>query len=289
MTQIFRLDNPMIGGKMNIFQRICYLNAIMHFQFPLARLVFLTSPLAYLFLGQSIIASSASLIAAYALPHLLHNWLTNARLEGKYRHAFWGEVYEVALCFHLLRPTLSTLIRPRHGKFNVTDKGGLLNRSYFDWRLVMPHLGVSFLLLAGITFGLARVYLWPDFFPIDRDTMWLNTGWSIFNLVILFAAISVALETKQVRKHVRFPATIPVTVHLADKRHFPARTIDVSMGGVALRIPDGANPKDTIVGIVMPCGTRQPSQPTHLPNRHFALFSHAPDPTPFGCRCQVLN
>ncbi len=278
MTQIFRLDNPLFGGKMKLPQRLCYLNAIMHFQFPLARLVFLTSPLAYLFLGQSIIAASASLIAAYALPHLFHSWLTNARLEDKYRHAFWGEIYEVALTFHLLRPTLSTLLRPRHGKFNVTDKGGLLNRSYFDWHLVSPHLFVSFLLIGGIAFGLARVYLWPDFFPIDRDTMWLNTGWSIFNLVILFAAISVALESKQIRKHVRFPAKINVTVRLRNERQFPARTVDISMGGVAIRIPDGANPDDLIVGIVLPCGSRLVEFPVRAVNSRpgVAMLQFAP-------------
>lgn len=278
MTQIFRLDNPLFGGKMKLAQRLCYLNAILHFQFPLARLVFLTSPLAYLFLGQSIIAASASLIAAYALPHLLQCWLTNARLEDRYRHAFWGEIYEVALCFHLLKPTLLTLLRPRHGKFNVTDKGGLLDRSYFDWHLVLPHLAVSFLLLSGIAFGLARVYLWPDYFPIDRDTMWLNTGWSIFNLVILFAAISVALETKQVRKHVRFPAKINVTVRLANERQFPARTIDISMGGVAVRVPDGANPDDTIVGIALPCASRLVEFPVRAVNSRpgVAMLQFAP-------------
>lgn len=49
MVQIFRTDNPLFGKGLNLGQRICYLNAMMHFFYSLPRLVFLTAPLAYLF------------------------------------------------------------------------------------------------------------------------------------------------------------------------------------------------------------------------------------------------
>src|SRR3546814_19113961 len=65
MTQIMRIDNPLFGPGLNWHQRLCYLNAMLHFQFPLPRLVFLTSPLAYLIGGQTIIHASAALLFAY--------------------------------------------------------------------------------------------------------------------------------------------------------------------------------------------------------------------------------
>ena len=64
MTQIMRIDNPLFGPGLNWHQRLCYLNAMLHFQFPLPRIVFLTSPLAYLIGGQNIIHASAALIFA---------------------------------------------------------------------------------------------------------------------------------------------------------------------------------------------------------------------------------
>ncbi|WP_286790196.1 MULTISPECIES: UDP-forming cellulose synthase catalytic subunit [unclassified Pseudomonas] len=91
MTQIFRLDNPLLGRGLALPQRLCYLNAMLHFQFALPRFVFLTSPLAFLLLGQNIIAASAQTIFAYALPHLVLSILTNARIQGKHRHSFWGK------------------------------------------------------------------------------------------------------------------------------------------------------------------------------------------------------
>jgi cellulose synthase (UDP-forming) len=80
MVQIFRLDNPMWGGKLRIGQRLCYLNAMLHFLFPLPRFVFLTAPLAYLVFGQNIIATTPWLLVAFVLPHLVHGAVTNTRL-----------------------------------------------------------------------------------------------------------------------------------------------------------------------------------------------------------------
>jgi cellulose synthase (UDP-forming) len=40
------------------------------------------------------------------------------------------------LAFHLVLPTLVTMIFPKRGKFNVTDKGGLLDVGYFDFTVV---------------------------------------------------------------------------------------------------------------------------------------------------------
>ncbi|WP_159203313.1 glycosyltransferase family 2 protein, partial [Klebsiella pneumoniae] len=70
MTQIFRVDNPLFGRGLTFQQRLCYLSAMLYYQFALPRVVFVTAPLAYLLFNLNIIYSSASLIVSYALPHL---------------------------------------------------------------------------------------------------------------------------------------------------------------------------------------------------------------------------
>ena len=140
MTQIFRVDNPMFGRGLTFGQRICYLNAMLHFFFGLPRFVFLTAPLCYLMFRLNIIAASGLMVIVYAAPHLIHSTVTNSRLQSRYRHSFWGEIYESVLALYILRPTLATLINPKRGKFNVTEKGGLLPRDYFDYKIVRPHL-----------------------------------------------------------------------------------------------------------------------------------------------------
>jgi len=91
MTQIFRLDNPLFGRGLTFQQRLCYLSAMLYYQFAIPRIIFLTAPLAYLLFNLNIIYSSASLVFAYALPHLFLSIYLNSRLNGCYRYSFWGE------------------------------------------------------------------------------------------------------------------------------------------------------------------------------------------------------
>lgn len=90
MTQILRVDNPLFGRGLKWQQRLCYLNAMLSFQFALPRVAFLTAPLAYLLFNLNIIHSSASLIFAYMLPHLFLCIYVNSRVNGRFRYSFWG-------------------------------------------------------------------------------------------------------------------------------------------------------------------------------------------------------
>ena len=237
MTQILRIDNPLLGRGLTWQQRLCYLNAMLHFQFPLPRIVFLTSPLAYLIFGQNIIHASASLILAYAAPHLYCSMASSARTQGGDRRPFWGEIYETVLAFHLVPATVFTLFQPRKGKFNVTDKGSLLDRTYFDMTTVRPHLICIGLIVFGIVLAVAKRLFFPHLFNIQTDTLLLNITWALFSLVILLAAVSVGRETRQTREHIRIDARVPVTIYMEDGYVIDAETIDISMGGLAISLP----------------------------------------------------
>ncbi len=237
MTQILRIDNPLFGPGLSWQQRLCYLNAMLHFQFPLPRIVFLTSPLAYLILGQNIIHASASMIFAYALPHLFCSMASSGITQGGERRPFWGEIYETILAFHLVKPTVLTLFQPRKGKFNVTDKGSLLDRTYFDLATVKPHLICIALIVLAILLGVAKRLFFPHLFNIQTDTLLLNVIWATFSLIILIAAVSVGRETRQAREYIRINSQLPVTLYLEDGHVLDSTTIDISMGGVAIAIP----------------------------------------------------
>lgn len=237
MTQIMRIDNPLTGPGLSLPQRLCYLNAMLHFQFPAPRIVMLTSPLAFLFFGQSIIGAPAALIFAYAAPHLLVSLKAQERVHGGERGAFWGEIYEALLAFHLLAPTFLTFFAPHRGRFNVTDKGGVLAKGYFDSHTLRPHLITAGLLGLGLVVGLAKIPFAPQ---VDdaQSTLMLNVTWTVFNLLILIGAISVGREARQVRRSIRIPFPLPVTVYFDDGFVVDGPVKDISYAGVAVRIPD---------------------------------------------------
>lgn len=245
MTQIFRLDNPLLGRGLTLQQRLCYLSAMLYYQFALPRIAFLTAPLAYLLFNLNIIHSSASLIFAYALPHLFLAVYVNSRLNGRFRYSFWGEIYDLVLAFHIVLPTVVTMLFPKRGKFNVTDKGGLLNVGYFDFSVVRPHLIIALLLGAGVIAGIVRACA-HDYFGVDPRVIALNVGWGLYSLIFLLAAIAVARETRQTRKTIRIEVEIPVLIHYASGIVSRSQTADLSMGGCRIVAPDDRHLKDEI-------------------------------------------
>ena len=234
MAQIFRIDNPMLGPGLKLSQRLCYLNAMLHFFYGLPRLVFLTAPLAFMFFGAHVIFASAITIALYALPHLIHSSVTNSRMQGEFRHSFWAEVYESVLAWYILRPTLVAVINPKLGKFNVTAKGGLNKNSYFDWDISKPYIILLTLNLLGLIVGFVRLFIW-DF--DEAGTVLLNLIWTVYNIIMLGASLSVANEARQVRATHRVQMKLQAALRFKSGRSKRCQTTDYSEGGVGVLLP----------------------------------------------------
>ncbi|CAO98438.1 UDP-forming cellulose synthase catalytic subunit [Erwinia tasmaniensis] len=288
MTQIFRVDNPLLGRGLKWQQRLCYLNAMLHFQFGLPRVVFLTAPLAYLLFNLNIIHSSASLIFAYVLPHLVMSLYVNARMNGRFRASFWGEIYETVMAFHLVLPTLLTMISPKHGKFNVTDKGGLLDVGFFDFNIVRPHIICALLLFAGVVSGIVRGTA-QDYFGVDRYVIALNVGWASFSLIILMAAIAVARETRQVRKTIRIDAALPAIVHYASGISSRTHTINLSMGGAQIHAPDARHENDDIEAIDVILHSATISMPVQYIDAHDGVIRLQFEEMPLARRRELVR
>ncbi|CAN5260411.1 UDP-forming cellulose synthase catalytic subunit [soil metagenome] len=234
MAQIFRVDNPMFGRGLQWAQRLCYVNAMLHFLYGLPRLIYLTAPLAYLLFGASVIHASASMIFAYALPHIFHANLTNSRIQGRFRYLFWNEVYEAVLAWYIFRPTAVALINPKLGSFNVTAKGGLIQEEYFDTSIAKASLFLLALNFLGVVAGLWRL-TWVD--PDNIATVWLNLAWTFYNLVILGACVAAANESRQVRGAHRIALRVPSTLHFPDGHSMRCHTYDFSSSGLGIDLP----------------------------------------------------
>ena len=233
MIQILRTDNPLLAPKLSFAQRLCYFNAMMHFMYALPRLIFLTAPLIYLLLSHTNVPGYWAAILAYALPHLTLSNITNSRIQGAHRHSWWNEIYETVLSPYILLPTMLALINPKLGKFNVTAKGGIVKRSFFDVKIAQPFLVLLFFNMLGLLVAIPRFFIWDK----DRPgTVIMNCIWCFFNIVVLGVCSAVSREMQQLRHHVRIKIVTPVTVKLADGRAFKGETIDLSSGGTAIRL-----------------------------------------------------
>ena len=233
MAQIFRMDNPLLGRGLNFWQRLCYLNAMLHFFFAIPRLVFLTAPLAYLLFGLKVLDAYAVTFAAYSLPHLFMASMTNSRIQGRHRFSFWNEIYETILAPYILLPVWLAIINPKLGKFNVTAKGGTIEQSYFDHRIAKPYMVLWLLNVAGLVAAVLRLTL--EAAP-DIATIVMTSLWTLYNLMIIGAALAVSREKRQVRNHVRIPVRLPIDI-LSEGQELSAFTQDISDGGLSISVP----------------------------------------------------
>jgi cellulose synthase (UDP-forming) len=234
MIQIFRVDNPLLARGLKFTQRLCYLNAMIHFLYAVPRLIFLCAPLVYMLLGRSIIPGYWLAILAFSLPHLILASLTNSRIQSRHRHSFWNEIYEAVLAPYILAPTLLALINPKLGKFNVTDKGRTLNSTRFDRKIARPTRWLLFLNFLGLVITPYRIFVNDPHHP---GTVIMNLAWILFNMVILGVAAAVAHEQKQRRGSVRIEAKIPVRLDLPDGLRLHTVSIDMSVGGASVKLP----------------------------------------------------
>ncbi|CAH7463065.1 MULTISPECIES: UDP-forming cellulose synthase catalytic subunit [Vibrio] len=235
MAQIFRVDNPLIGKGLKLSQRLCYLNAMMHFLSGIPRIVFLVAPLAFLILHSYVIYAPALAIILYVLPHMIHASMTNSRMQGDHRYSFWGEVYETVLAWYIARPTTVALFAPHKGTFNVTAKGGLVEKSHYDWVISRPYLVLVALNILGAGVGFYRLGWGPN---DEIGTVIVNLIWTLYNLLILGAAVAVAVEAKQVRKDHRVEVSMPIWVKLRTGHLIQAEMKDFSLGGIRVVIND---------------------------------------------------
>lgn len=233
MVQIFRTDNPLLGRGLTLAQRFCYLTAMVHFLHALPRLIFLLSPLAFLVFGANILNASGLMVLVFAIPHLAHATLTTSRTNGKHRHSFWSEIYETVLATYIFLPTTLALINPKLGKFNVTAKGGVVQHSYFDRNIAKPYIILLILNLIGVGFGVWR--LWTHHDP--AEVVLINMSWTVYNIIVLGAAVAVAWESQQRRRTTRVNAVLPAMVRLATGHCIRGKTIDMSQGGAMLELP----------------------------------------------------
>ena len=127
-------------------------------------------------------------------------------------------------------PTVVTLIFPHKGKFNVTDKGQTVDKSYFDALSVRPHLIGATVLVLSVIYGCVKLSL-PEYFDIQSGPAALNIFWAIFNLILLIAAICTGRETANKRKSQRLPLQAPVNIYQASGICSRTTMRDLSMSG----------------------------------------------------------
>jgi len=227
MVQILRIENSLFKEGLDWAQRICYFGAQVHFLFGIPRLIYAMAPVLFLLLNINPIRGLGLETAAYALPHIMLSAYANYISYKESRFSFWSEVYEFAMSYYAASATMTALINPKAGSFNVTDKGLTVEKKRFDITSARPILTFSGLIVLSLI--VAPIRLWFD--PTIWQAILINFAWGLYNLALMFGAIAVALEQPQRRRTHRVNRELRAIIH-ANGRSWIGKTRDISESGV---------------------------------------------------------
>lgn len=278
MMQILILKNPLFKRGLTMAQRLCYLSSPLFWFFPFARLIFLFSPLLYLFFGLQIFHASGNEFAAYTSTYMVVNLMIQNYLYGKYRWPWISELYEYIQSIYLFRAIISVIMSPRKPTFKVTTKGETLDEAQIS-ELGWPFYVTYLLLAAGLAMTVWRLYAQP----YTADITLVVGGWNVFNLIMAGAALGVVSERRNLRRAPRVQLNRGGEI-LFDGTVMPAVIEDGSMGGVRVR-PVGDAAEDIKAGETI---VLRFTPYTPLPTNELALVvrsvMHDADGIHLGCQ-----
>lgn len=229
--QVFLMDNPLWKPGLTFMQRVHYFGSIFYFFHGWPRLVYLSAPLAYLLFQYPPLVASVPVLMAYFLPYYITSLMAFNRISRGFRNPFWSDVYENVMCFFISWTVLETIFMPKKSEFQVTPKGERFETSRLDWSYVTPHILLGTVLVIGLGFGGYR--LWSQ--SVNFNATLLSAFWTVYNLVILVAAIVVARERPQKRSSPRLLRQIDCELRFGD-RMLSGKTADLSETGLSMNL-----------------------------------------------------
>ncbi|MDR7127161.1 cellulose synthase (UDP-forming) [Pseudorhodobacter sp. 4114] len=238
MMQMLMLKNPLFRSGLHFLQRLCYINSMSFWLFPIIRLVYLIAPLSYLFFGVEIFVSTFQDAMVYTLSYMAVSFLIQNAMFARYRWPLISEVYEVAQAPYLAMAIFRTILKPRGAKFNVTAKDETLAHDYIS-PIYLPLLILFLLMVAGVV---ALVVRWIAF-PGDRSVLGVVGTWAVINFLLVSLSLRAVSEKQQRRSSPRVDMEAPTTLWWDGSGETPLEgvVLDASTSGARIRI--AATPK----------------------------------------------
>jgi cellulose synthase (UDP-forming) len=236
MMQMLMLKNPLFRKGLRMPQRLCYINSMSFWVFPLIRLAYLFVPLIYLFFGVQIFVATLPDVMAYMLSYLGVSYLVQSALFSRCRWPLISEIYETAQAPYLAGAIIRTILRPRSATFNVTAKDETLAEDF-----ISPiHWPLTWLFLAMLSGVLALAVRWVAF-PGDRGVLSVVGGWAVFNFVLVAISYRAVAEKQQRRASPRVSTKVKGVMWGADHPEltWPVTITDASTSGARLLLPQG--------------------------------------------------
>jgi len=229
MMQILLFHFPPGKRGLTLPQRLCYCSSTFFWLFSYPRLMFLISPLFYLFFSLEIFNASGAEFLAYTTTYMMVNLLMQNYLYGHYRWPWVSEVYEYIQAIYLLPAIISVLANPNKPTFKVTAKGETMEEGHVS-EIGRPFFIIFGILLIGVVLTVWRLLTEP----FNHDIIIVVGGWNLLNLLLAGCALGVVSERRNRRRSHRVDLLRRCEL-LIDGTAYAATIDDGSLGGARVR------------------------------------------------------
>ncbi len=237
---LFCNPNPLTTPGLNWGQRFYHSMSFLYWINAVPRLIFLILPPFCILFELMPIKASFEEVLYFFLPLYIYNLLSFSWLTQGWRSLFWSDVYEVMLCVPMARMVFQALTNPFGQGFKVTPKG-LDNGQQLrpNWGLILPLLFI----LGLMGFALGEYAVNAPWKAMGLETVWINGSWTLYNAIMIGAAILAAIDVPQ-RRHPRFNQSLSCSLKIGNWVA-KGQTLNLSEAGahLYLKLPESGFPQ----------------------------------------------
>ncbi|MDD5934154.1 MAG: glycosyltransferase [Clostridiales bacterium] len=214
-------------------QRLSYISSISYWYDSIKRLIYMLSPILFIFFGITALDASPIELLCIWLPTHMINRYTIKLLSGSRRTVHWTNIYETIMFPLLLKDVLLEMVGISDHVFAVTNKDGAKEDKRLQRRLAIPHVILATLSFVGILKSVRFM------FQTGSVAILFLIFWLVVNLYNLSIAIFFMIGRRSYRKFERFKITADAKLSFHGTT-ISAVTYDISEGGCSVILPKPA-------------------------------------------------
>jgi cellulose synthase (UDP-forming) len=243
--QVLKKWNPLTLPGLSFMQRLIYFDGVVYWFFGLQKMIYNLGPILFLLTGVPIYYSDVFTMLLFFVPTYYVSSLIFSLFNHKNRTYAWAHIYESALAPYLFLSAFSELLFPRKTGFSVTPKGSGGNRSYYAFRVALPHLVLAAFSVTALGLGIYKMLTDANYMiPVYL----VNLFWLLYNMLGIFSALMVCFEKQRVRKDERFAIQKKMVLKLENGESVPVELIDISLSACAVQPLNPIENPDNLVG-----------------------------------------
>lgn len=243
--QVLKKWNPLTLPGLSFMQRLIYFDGVLYWFFGLQKIIYNLGPILFLITGIPIYYSDVFTMLMFFVPTYYVSSLIFTLFNHKTRTYTWAHIYESALAPYLFLSAFSELLFSRKTGFSVTPKGSGSGKSYYAFKVALPHLILAAFSITALGFGIHKMLTDVNYMiPVYM----VNLFWLLYNMLGIFAALVVCFEKQRVRKTERFVINEKLMLKLADGEVVPVELIDISLVSCAVQPLIPIKDPDSLVG-----------------------------------------